>query len=94
MIWLLKNTKEESNNWFNKIHTLVINESRNVEVSTNIILTEISVYYGEITKYIAKVKNLIVIVSRGRSGIKNLLFGILPPQLLDMQIVQFSLKIK
>ena len=74
----MKNTKEESNNWFNKIHSLVINESRNVEVSTNIILTEISVYYGEITKYIAKVKNLIVIGIRGRSGIKNLLFGITP----------------
>jgi nucleotide-binding universal stress UspA family protein len=73
----LKNTKEESNNWFNKIHTVVINESRN-EVFTNIILTEISVYYGEITKYVEKVKNLIVIVSRGRSGNKNLLFGITP----------------
>ena len=78
MIWLLKNTKEESNNWFNKIHSLVINESRNVEVFTNIILTEISGYFGEITKYVEKVKNLIVIVSRGRSGIKNLLFGITP----------------
>jgi hypothetical protein len=74
----LKNTKEESNNWFNKIHSVVINESRNVEVSTNIILTEISLYYGEITKYVEKVKNLIVIVSRGRPGIKNLLFGITP----------------
>jgi hypothetical protein len=69
----LKNTKEESNNWFNKIHSVVINESRN-EVFTNIILTEISVYYGEITKYVEKVK--ILIVSRGRSEIKNLLFGI------------------
>ena len=73
----MKNTKEESNNWFNKIHSLVINESRN-EVFTNIILTEISVYYGEITKYVEKVKNLIVIGTRGRSGIKNLLFGITP----------------
>lgn len=73
----MKNTKEESNNWFNKIHSVVINESSN-EVFTNIILTEISVYYGEITKYVEKVKNLIVIVSRGRSGIKNLLFGITP----------------
>jgi hypothetical protein len=53
----LKNTKEESNNWFNKIHSVVINESRNVEVFTNIILREISVYYGEITKYVEKVKN-------------------------------------
>ena len=53
----MKNTKEESNNWFNKIYSIVINESRNVEVSTNIILTEISVYYGEITKYVEKVKN-------------------------------------
>jgi hypothetical protein len=73
----LKNTKEESNNWFNKIHSVVINESRN-KVFANIILTEISVYYDEITKYVEKVKNLIVIVSRGRSGIKNLLFGITP----------------
>jgi hypothetical protein len=73
----LKFTKEESNNWFNKIHSVVINESRN-EVFTNIILTEISVYYGELTKYVEKVKNLIVIVSRGRPGIKNLLFGITP----------------
>jgi nucleotide-binding universal stress UspA family protein len=73
----LKNTKEESNNWFNKIHSVVINESRN-EVLINIILTEISVYYGEITKYVEKVKNLIVIVSRGRLRSKNLLFGITP----------------
>ena len=48
------------------------------EVFTNIILTEISVYYGEITKYVEKVKNLIVIVSIVRSGSKNLLFGITP----------------
>jgi hypothetical protein len=29
---IIENPKEESNNWFNKINSIVINESRNVEV--------------------------------------------------------------
>ena len=52
---IIENPKEESNNWFNKINSIVINESSNVEISINVILTEISVY-GEITKYVEKVK--------------------------------------
>jgi nucleotide-binding universal stress UspA family protein len=59
-----------------------------------IILTEISVYYGEITQYVEKVKNLIVIVTRGRSGIKNLLFGITISAVIRYANCPVLLKIK
>jgi len=41
---LVRYAKEEGNKWFTKIYSVVKNESKNIEVSTNVILTEISVY--------------------------------------------------
>lgn len=41
---LVRYVKEEGNKWFTKIQSVVKNESKNIEVSTNVILTEISVY--------------------------------------------------
>ncbi|MGZ5501667.1 MAG: universal stress protein, partial [Nitrososphaeraceae archaeon] len=50
-------------------------ENPNIKVSTRVILTGIAVY-GEIIQYAEKENiDLIVIGTRGRSGIKKLLLG-------------------
>ncbi len=72
---IIKNAKEESKKWFNRIEDIVKEKNPNIKLSTKVILTGIAVY-GEIIHY-AQEENidLIVIGTRGRSGIKRLLLG-------------------
>ena len=73
---IIKNAKEEANDWFKRIENIVMkDENSNVKISTKVLLTGISVY-GEIIDYAEKEGvDLIVIGTRGRSGIKKLLLG-------------------
>lgn len=72
---IIENAKKESKTWFNRIEDIVRKKNSNIKVSTKVILTGIAVY-GEIIHY-AQEENidLIVIGTRGRSGIKKLLLG-------------------
>ncbi len=72
---IIKNAKEESKKWFNRIEDIVKEKDPNIKLSTKVILTGIAVY-GEIIHY-AQEENidLIIIGTRGRSGIKRLLLG-------------------
>ncbi len=72
---IIENAKEESKKWFNRIEDIVKEKNPNIKLSTKVILTGIAVY-GEIIHY-AQEENidLIVIGTRGRSGIKRLLLG-------------------
>ncbi len=72
---IIENAKEESKKWFNRIEDIVKEKDPNIKLSTKVILTGIAVY-GEIIHY-AQEENidLIVIGTRGRSGIKRLLLG-------------------
>jgi len=72
---IIENAKKESKTWFNRIEDIVREKNSNIKVSTKVILTGIAVY-GEIIYY-AQEENidLIVIGTRGRSGIKKLLLG-------------------
>ena len=72
---IIKNAKEESKKWFNRIEDIVKEKNPNLKLSTKVILTGVAVY-GEIIHY-AQEENidLIVIGTRGRSGIKRLLLG-------------------
>ena len=73
---IIQNAKEEANDWFKRIESTVIKEENsNVKISTKVLLTGSSVY-GEIIEYAEKEGiDLIVIGTRGRSGIKKLLLG-------------------
>jgi len=73
---IIQNVKEESNSWFRRIENMVMKEENsNVKMSTKVLLTGLSVY-GEIIEYAEKEGiDLIVIGTRGRSGIKKLLLG-------------------
>ena len=72
---IIENAKKESKKWFSKIEDIAKEKNPNIKVSTKVILTGIAVY-GEIIHY-AQEENidLIVIGTRGRSGIKKLLLG-------------------
>ena len=72
---IIENAKKESKKWFNRIEDIVKEKNLNIKVSTKVILTGVAVY-GEIIQY-AQEENidLIVIGTRGRSGIKKLLLG-------------------
>jgi nucleotide-binding universal stress UspA family protein len=72
---IIENAKKESKKWFSKVEDIVREMNSNIKVSTKVILTGIAVY-GEIIQY-AQEENidLIVIGTRGRSGIKKLLLG-------------------
>ena len=72
---IIENAKKESKKWFSKVEDIVREMNSNIKVSTKVILTGIAVY-GEIIHY-AQEENidLIVIGTRGRSGIKKLLLG-------------------
>jgi nucleotide-binding universal stress UspA family protein len=72
---IIQKAKEESRGWFNRIEDMVKKENPNTKLSTKVILTGIAVY-GEIIQY-AETENidLIVIGTRGRSGVKRLLLG-------------------
>ena len=72
---IIQNAKEEAKDWFNRIEDMVKKENPNIKLSTKVILTGIAVY-GEIIQYAEKESiDLIVIGTRGRSGVKKLLLG-------------------
>jgi nucleotide-binding universal stress UspA family protein len=72
---IIQNAKEEAKDWFNRIEDMVKKENPNIKLSTKVILTGIAVY-GEIIQYAEKESiGLIVIGTRGRSGVKKLLLG-------------------
>jgi nucleotide-binding universal stress UspA family protein len=72
---IIQNAKEEAKDWLNKTEDMVKKENPDVKLFTKVIVTEIAVY-GEIIQY-AEQENidLIVIGTRGRSGVKKLLLG-------------------
>jgi nucleotide-binding universal stress UspA family protein len=72
---IIENAKNESKNWFTKIEDKVKEENPNIKISMKVILTGVAVY-GEIIQYAQQESiDLIVIGTRGRSGIKKLLLG-------------------
>ena len=72
---IIENAKKESKNWFKSIEDKVKEENPNIKVSSKVILTGFAVY-GEIIQYAQQESiNLIVIGTRGRSGLKKLLLG-------------------
>jgi nucleotide-binding universal stress UspA family protein len=72
---IIQNAKEEAKDWFKRIEDMVKEENPNIKLSTEVILTGIAVY-GEIIQYAEKESiDLIVIGTRGRSGVKKLLLG-------------------
>jgi nucleotide-binding universal stress UspA family protein len=72
---IIENAKRESRNWFKKIEDKVKEENSNIKISMKVLLTGIAIY-GEVIQF-AQQENidLIVIGTRGRSGIKKLLLG-------------------
>ena len=72
---IIENEKKESRNWFKKIEDKVKEENSNIKISMKVLLTGIAIY-GEVIQF-AQQENidLIVIGTRGRSGIKKLLLG-------------------
>ena len=73
---IIENAKKEARDWFNRIEDMIKEKNLpNIKVSTKVILTGLAVY-GEIIQYADEENiDLIVIGSRGRSGIKKLLLG-------------------
>ena len=72
---IIENAKKESRNWFKKIEDKVKEENSNIKISMKVLLTGIAIY-GEVIQF-AQQENidLIVIGTRGSSGIKKLLLG-------------------
>ena len=72
---IIENAKKESKNWFKRIEDTMKDENSNIKISMKIILTGVAVY-GEVIQYAQQESiDLIVIGTRGRSGIKKLLLG-------------------
>ena len=72
---IIENAKEESKNWFKRIEDMVKEENSNIKISMKVILTGVAVY-GEVIQYAQQESiDIIVIGTRGRSGIKKLLLG-------------------
>ena len=72
---IIENAKKQARNWFIRIEDMIKEKNPNIKVSTKVILTGLAVY-GEIIQYADQNNiDLIVIGSRGRSGIKKLLLG-------------------
>ena len=72
---IIENAKEEAKHWFKRIENMVNKENPNIKLTTTVIVTGESIY-GEIIKHVEKEGiDLIVIGTRGRSGIKKLLLG-------------------
>ena len=72
---IIENAKKESKNWFKRIEDIVKEKGSHIKISTRVILTGVAVY-GEVIEYAQqKSVDLIVIGTRGRSGIKKLLLG-------------------
>lgn len=72
---IIQNAKDEAKNWFNKVENIVKEGNANAKLTMKVLVTEIALY-GEIIQY-AEQENvdLIVIGTRGRSGMKKLLLG-------------------
>ncbi len=72
---IIQNVKEESKDWFNKLEEMIKKENPNIKLSTKVIVTGVSIY-GEIIQYAEKESiDLIVLGTRGKSGVKKLLLG-------------------
>jgi nucleotide-binding universal stress UspA family protein len=72
---IIENAKKEARDWFNRIEDMIKEKNPNLKVSTKVILTGVAVY-GEIIQYAGQENiDLIVIGTRGRSGVKKLLLG-------------------
>ena len=72
---IIQNAKEEAKDWFKRIENMINENNLNVKMSTKVILTQVAIY-GEIIQYAEKESiDLIVIGTRGRSGMKKLLLG-------------------
>ena len=72
---IVENAKKQARDWFNRTEDMIKEKNPNIKVSTKVILTGIAVY-GEIIQYADQENiDLIVIGTRGRSGVKKLLLG-------------------
>jgi nucleotide-binding universal stress UspA family protein len=72
---IIENAHQQARDWFNRIEDMIKVKNPNIKVSTKVILTGIAVY-GEIIQYADQENiDLIVIGTRGRSGVKKLLLG-------------------
>ena len=72
---IIENAKKQARDWFNRIEDMIKEKNPNIKVSTKVILTGVAVY-GEVIQYADQENiDLIVIGTRGRSGIKKLLLG-------------------
>ena len=72
---IIENAHQQARDWFNRIEDMIKVKNPNSKVSTKVILTGIAVY-GEIIQYADQENiDLIVIGTRGRSGVKKLLLG-------------------
>jgi len=72
---IIENAKKESRNWFKKIEDKVKEENSNIKISMKVLLTGIAIYVEVIQFAQQENIDLIVIGTRGRSGIKKLLLG-------------------
>jgi nucleotide-binding universal stress UspA family protein len=72
---IIENAKKQARDWFNRIEDMIKEQNPNIKVSTKVLLTGVAVY-GEVIQYADKENiDLIVIGTRGRSGVKKLLLG-------------------
>ena len=72
---IIENANQRARDWFNRIEDMIKVKNPNIKVSTKVILTGIAVY-GEIIQYADQENiDLIVIGTRGKSGVKKLLLG-------------------
>ena len=72
---IIEKAHQQARDWFNRIEDMIKVKNPNIKVSTKVILTGVAVY-GEIIQYADQENiNLIVIGTRGRSGVKKLLLG-------------------
>ena len=72
---IIQNAKDEAKNWFAKVEDMVKEGNPKVKLTLNVIVTE-KALYGEVIQF-AEQENvdLIVMGTRGRSGMKKLLLG-------------------
>ena len=72
---IIENAKKQARDWFIRIEDMIKEKNPNIKVSTKVILTGVAVY-GEVIQCADQENiDLIVIGTRGRSGIKKLLLG-------------------
>ena len=72
---IIENAKKQARDWFIRIEDMIKEKNPNIKVSTKVLLTGVAVY-GEVIQYADQENiDLIVIGTRGRSGIKKLLLG-------------------